>query len=123
MAFPVAQHLTAIVESSGDAIISEDLEGRILSWNRGAESLFGYSAWEMVGRRISVLIPPDRLDEEQRELQRIASGEVIEPFDTLRLHSDGHAVHVSVSVFPLRDQAGVVIGAAKIARDIGQRVA
>jgi PAS domain S-box-containing protein len=120
--FTVPEHLTAIVESSGDAIISEDLEGRILSWNRGAERLFGYSAWEMVGRGMSVLIPPDRADEEQRELQRIACGEAIEPFDTVRLHRDGQTVQVSVSAFPLRDPTGVVIGAAKIARDIRQRV-
>src|SRR4051812_3216920 len=106
MDFTVAQHLTAIVESSGDAIISEDLDGRILSWNRGAERLFGYPPSEMVGRRISVLIPDDRADEERRELQRIASGEVIEPFDTVRMHRDGHRLPVSVSVFPLRDTSG-----------------
>jgi PAS domain S-box-containing protein len=112
--------LAALVESSDDAIIGKTFEGIVTSWNGGAQRLFGYSAEEMIGRSISLLIPPDRLHEEPEILKHLAEGHV-ERFDTVRLHKDGHEIHVSVTSSPMRDSAGNLIGASKVVRDITER--
>ena len=115
------QRLAAIVESSDDAIVSKDLDGTITSWNRGAERLFGYTAAETVGRPITMLIPDDRLDEEPIILARLRLGERIEHYETVRRRKDGSLVDISLTVSPIRDSAGTVVGASKIARDITER--
>ena len=115
------QRLASIVDSSHDAIVSKDLNGRVTTWNRGAERLFGYAASEMIGRSITTLIPPDRLHEEVRILDRIRRNERVDPYETVRMRRDGSLVDVSVSVSPLRNATGEVIGASKIARDISKR--
>jgi len=116
-----AQHLAAIVESSDDAIVSKDLRGIIQSWNRGAERLFGYTADEVLGKPVYILIPEDRHDEEPGILARIARGERVDPYETVRRRKDGTLIDISLSVSPVRDAGGRVIGAAKIARDITER--
>jgi len=113
--------LAAIVESSDDAIVSKDLNGIITSWNRGAEMLFGYSPDEAVGRSITMLIPPDRLSEEDVVLDRVRRGLRVEPFDTVRRRKDGTLVDVSVAVSPIHDESGAIVGASKIARNISDR--
>lgn len=113
--------LAAIVESSDDAIISKDLDGIITSWNGAAESIFGYTASEAIGRHISLIIPEDRLDEETRIITRIRNGQRVEHFDTLRRRRDGSLVAISVTVSPVRNREGRVIGASKTARDITER--
>ena len=113
--------LAAIVESSDDAIVGKDLDGIVTSWNPGAERLFGYSAAEMVGQPITRLIPPGRIHEETEVLARIRGGERVEPFDTVRLRKDASEIAVMVSVSPIRDKAGRIVGASKVARDITQR--
>jgi two-component system, chemotaxis family, CheB/CheR fusion protein len=112
--------LAAIVESSDDAIIAKDLNGLILSWNAGAERLFGYRADEVIGKSITILTPPELQGEEERILRKLSSGERIEHFETVRLTRDGQRVAVSVSESPIRDSQGNIIGASKIARDITQ---
>jgi two-component system CheB/CheR fusion protein len=122
--FPTAAahaFLASIVESSDDAIVSKDLNGTVTSWNRGAELLFGYTAEEMVGQSILRLIPVDRLAEETEILDRIRRAEKVDHFETVRRRKDGSLVDVSVTVSPIRDANGVVVGASKIARDITQR--
>ncbi|MCW5979967.1 MAG: PAS domain S-box protein [Bryobacteraceae bacterium] len=114
--------LAAIVESSDEAIISANLNGIVMSWNRGAERIFGYSAEEMIGRSISVMAPPGRVDEMIAILARIRSGERIEELQTLRRARHGGLVNVSLTVSPLRDASGAVVGVSKIARDITERV-
>jgi PAS domain S-box-containing protein len=113
--------LAAIVESSDDAIVSKDLNGVIMSWNKGAEKLLGYAAEEVIGRSIMILIPPDRLDEETRVLESIRRGEKIDHFETVRRRKDGSLVEVSLTVSPVRNKKGRIIGASKIARDITER--
>jgi two-component system, chemotaxis family, CheB/CheR fusion protein len=113
--------LAAIVESSDDAIISKDLNGVIQSWNAAAQRLFGYTAEQAVGRHISFLIPADRADEEDQILARLRAGERVYHFDTVRVRGDGQPVHVSLTISPVRDEAGRVVGASKIARDITDR--
>ena len=113
--------LAAIVESSDDAIISKDLNGIITSWNRGAERLFGYTEQEMVGQPVTMLIPPERLDEEPSILARIRRGERVEHYETMRCRKDGTAVDVSLAISPILDTHGRVVGASKIARDITER--
>jgi PAS domain S-box-containing protein len=115
------QRLVSLIESAHDAIISKDLNGIITSWNRGAERLFGYSAKEVVGKPITILIPQDRLAEEPKILARIRSGERIEHFDTVRRRKDGSLVDISLTVSPLFDTDGRIIGASKIARDVTDR--
>jgi PAS domain S-box-containing protein len=117
----LAGHLAAIVESSDDAIVSKTLDGIIVSWNRGAERLFGYTAAEAVGRPIMILIPPDRTDEEHNILSRIGQGLRVETYDTIRLRKDGQPVHVSLTISPVYDASGRIVGASKIARDISER--
>ncbi|TPL86195.1 PAS domain S-box protein [Mesorhizobium sp. B2-3-12] len=111
-------HLSAIVESSFDAIVSKDLNGVIKSWNAGAQRLFGYTADETVGRSVTMLIPDDHLDEEPRILERIRKGERVETYETIRRRKDGSLVPVSLTISPVRNAVGQIIGASKIARDI-----
>jgi PAS domain S-box-containing protein len=115
------QRLAAIVDSSDDAIISKSLQGIIQSWNAAAERLFGYNAKEALGRHISILIPADRLPEEDQIISRIRAGERVDHMDTVRLRKDGQPVQISLTVSPVRDADGRVIGASKIARDITER--
>ena len=113
--------LAAIVECSDDAIVSKTLDGIIQSWNGGASRIFGYSAEEAVGKPILLIVPPELHAQEQQILRRLGNGERIEHFDTIRLTKDGRRIPISLSVSPLRDARGVIIGAAKIARDISER--
>jgi PAS domain S-box-containing protein len=113
--------LAAIVASSNDAIVSKDLNGIITSWNAGAQQLFGYTPEEAIGQSISMLIPPERAAEEPLILQRIRSGERVEHFETFRRRKDGSLVNISVTISPIVDDRGRVIGASKIARDITER--
>ena len=116
-----AAHFAAIVASSDDAIVSKDLNGVVTSWNAGAERLFGYTAAEIVGRPITVLIPEERLDEEPGILDRIRRGDRIDHYETVRQRKDGSRVHISLTVSPIKSAAGEIIGASKIARDISDR--
>jgi len=109
--------LAAIVDSSSDAIIGKTLEGTVTAWNEGAHRLFGYAAEEIVGRSIRLLVPPGRSDEEAEILRRLARAERIEQLDTVRRAKDGHEVEVSVTMSPIRDSRGTIIGVAKVARD------
>jgi two-component system, chemotaxis family, CheB/CheR fusion protein len=113
--------LAAIVTFSKDAIISKDLDGVVTSWNRGAEELFGYTAKEMVGQPVSRLIPDEHLDEEPHIVQSIRRGEVIEHYETVRRRKDGSLVDIALTVSPLRDAGGAIVGASKIARDVTER--
>jgi PAS domain S-box-containing protein len=117
----VHELLAAIVESSDDAIISKDLNGIIRSWNRGAERLFGYKPGEILGRHISTLCPPAVVDEIPNILERIQRGERVDHYETKRLTKDGRILTVSLTVSPIRDSSGVVIGASKVARDMTER--
>jgi PAS domain S-box-containing protein len=114
-------HLAAIVESSDDAIISKTLQSIILSWNNGAERLFGYSPQEAIGQPITILLPPERRAEEQHILERIIRGERIEHFETVRVAKDGRRIAISLTISPIRDDRGEIIGASKVARDISAR--
>lgn len=114
-------HLAAIVESSNDAIISKDLNGIITSWNRGAENLFGYRAKEVIGKSVTILIPPDHLDEEPQILERIRRGEKVVFYETTRMRKNKSRVETSLTVSPIFDYAGKIIGASKIAHDISER--
>jgi PAS domain S-box-containing protein len=113
--------LASIIENSSDAIISRDLDGAITSWNRGAARTYGYAAAEMIGKSLSDLIPSDRREHEEAVLARIRMGEAPEPYETVRRRKDGRLIDVSVTVSPMRDDAGNVVGASKIARDITER--
>ena len=108
----------AIVASSDDAIISKDLNGIVRSWNQAAERMFGYTAEEMVGNPITVLFPPDRLDEEPRILDQIRRGQRVDHFETIRVCKDGRHLDISVTISPVKDRAGNIIGVSKVARDI-----
>jgi PAS domain S-box-containing protein len=113
--------LAAIVQSSHDAIIGKSLEGVVTSWNAGAEQLFGYSAREMVGQSVLRIIPPDRQAEEAAILARLRRGEHVDHYETARIAKDGRVVEVSLSISPVRDATGAIVGASKIARDITER--
>ena len=116
-----ARRLAAIVESSDDAILAKDLNGVIITWNQGAERLFGYTQDEVVGKPITILIPADRRDEEPTILARIRSGERIEHYETIRRRKDGSLVEISLTVSPIKNLDGRIVGASKIARDITQQ--
>jgi PAS domain S-box-containing protein len=114
-------HMAAIIESSDDAIISKDLNGIIVSWNEGAERLFGYTATEVIGKSVTILIPQGRGDEEPYILEHIRRGERVDHYETVRRRKDGSEIDISLTVSPIRDRSGKVIGASKIARDITER--
>jgi PAS domain S-box-containing protein len=113
--------LSAIVQSSDDAILSKDLNGIITSWNQGAEKIFGYTSDETVGKPVTILIPADRADEEPSILERVRRGDRIDHYETVRRRKDGSLVDISLTVSPIIDEHGAIIGASKIARDITQR--
>jgi PAS domain S-box-containing protein len=117
----VQSWLAAIVESSDDAIVSKDLNGIIRSWNVGAEHLFGYTEEEAIGQSVTMLMPPDRVDEEKKILDRIKRGDRVDHFETIRRRKDGTLFDISLTISPIRDDTGVIIGASKIARDITDR--
>ncbi|HEV8344776.1 MAG TPA: MEDS domain-containing protein [Candidatus Binatia bacterium] len=110
--------LVAIVESSDDAIISKTLDGIITSWNRGADRLFGYAPQEAIGQPITIIVPPERHDEERSILERLRRGERIDHYETVRASKDGRLIDVSITISPIRDRRGRIIGASKVARDI-----
>src|SRR5258706_10806990 len=110
--------LAAIVDSSDDAIVSKTLDGVITSWNPAAERLFGYSAGEAIGQHILLIIPADRRSEEEDVLSRLRRGEKIDHFETVRRTKDGRLIPISLTVSPVRDGKGTLIGASKVARDI-----
>jgi two-component system cell cycle sensor histidine kinase/response regulator CckA len=118
---PSESLLASIVASSDDAIVSKTLDGLVTSWNRGAERIFGYTAAEMIGQPIIRLFPPDRVEEEADIIARLQRGETVKRYETVRRHKSGALIDVSVTVSPLRDAAGRIIGASKIARDITER--
>jgi PAS domain S-box-containing protein len=120
-AYKIRSNLAAIVESSDDAIISKGLDGIISTWNHGAQQMFGYTAGEIIGKPVTVLFPPGHIDEEVAILEKIRRGERVEHFETVRMRKDGNVLNVSLTISPVRDADGVVIGASKIARDITQR--
>ncbi|HEV7798794.1 MAG TPA: PAS domain S-box protein [Pyrinomonadaceae bacterium] len=113
--------LAGIVESSDDAIISKDLDGIINSWNKGAERIFGYTAAEAIGQPATLLIPPDRLDEEPTILNKLRHGERVDHYETVRRRKDGSTIDISLTVSPIKNVEGKVIGGSKIARDISER--
>jgi PAS domain S-box-containing protein len=117
----VIARMAAIVESSDDAIVGKDLNGIILSWNKGAEKIFGYTAEEVIGKSIMILVPPDRENEESYILDCIRRGERIVHYETVRRCKENHEIYVSLTVSPIRDKAGKIIGVSKIARDVSER--
>jgi PAS domain S-box-containing protein len=116
-----ASRLVAVVESSADAIVTKDLNGIITSWNRGAERIFGYSAEEAIGKSVTILIPPNRIDEETEILQRVRRGEGVDYYETVRRRKDGGLIDISLAVSPIKSPDGEIVGASKIARDITER--
>jgi two-component system, chemotaxis family, CheB/CheR fusion protein len=116
-----ARHLAALVESSHDAIVSKTLDGTIQSWNHAAERIFGYSADEIIGKSVLLLIPPERHHEEEVILAKLRNKERIEHYETVRRRKDGSPIDVSISVSPILDEAGNVVGGSKIARDVTER--
>jgi PAS domain S-box-containing protein len=114
-------HLAAIVESSDDAIISRTLDGTVLSWNRGAERVYGYMAEEIIGRSITMLVPPHLLDEEAHILERLQRGDHLDQYETVRVRKDGKLLDVSLTISPITDTEGRILGISMIARDVSQR--
>src|SRR6185312_6022988 len=112
--------LAAIVESSDDAIVGKSLDGTITSWNKSAERIFGYTAEEAIGRNINLVVPDDRRAEAEVILAKIRAGEHVAPFETVRRHKNGTTVELSVTVSPIRDASGQVVGASKTARETGR---
>src|SRR5262245_32912945 len=115
------RHLAKIGDSSDDAIVSKDLNGIVTSWNGSAERMFGYTAAEVVGRSIRLIIPADRQSEEDFVLSRIRAGESVRHYETIRQRKDGTLIPISLTVSPIYDDRGVVVGASKVARDISDR--
>src|SRR5678816_2019470 len=113
--------LSAIIESAEDAIISKTLQGIITSWNAGAERIFGYTAEEVIGKSITILIPEGHLDEEPAILARLKAGQRIEHYETVRVRKDGHQIDISLTVSPIKGPDGTIIGASKIAREITEQ--
>ncbi|HXH83000.1 MAG TPA: PAS domain S-box protein [Candidatus Tectomicrobia bacterium] len=119
--FSIESHVAAIVDSADDAIVSKDLDGVILSWNRAAARMFGWTAAEAIGRHITLIIPEERRAEEDEILARIRRGEGIDHFETVRATKDGRRLDISLTVSPVRDADGRIVGASKIARDVTER--
>ena len=117
----VRARLAAIIESSEDAIIAKTLEGIITNWNRGAQKIYGYSSEEVLGKPINILVPPDRPNEIPKILERLRRGEAIEHYETVRVTKDGRRVDISLTISPIRDSSGNIVGASTIARDITER--
>jgi PAS domain S-box-containing protein len=117
-----AAHLAAIVASSDDVIVSKTLDGTITSWNSSAERILGYTAGEAIGQHIKLIIPPDRWPEEDEVLARIGRGEKVDHFETVRRTKDGRLLNISLTVSPIRDAQGTIVGASKVARDITDRL-
>src|SRR5262245_61570728 len=115
------QWLGAIIESSDDAIISKNLDGIIMSWNKGAERIFGYQEQEVIGKSVTLLMPPERYNEEPAILAGIRQGGRFDHYETVRKHKDGTLIDISLSISPIKEAGGRIIGASKIARDISQR--
>src|SRR5438105_4879897 len=113
--------LAAIVESSDDAIIGQELDGTIVTWNAGAETIYGYSAQEAIGRTISLIHPPERPADLAQIFDKITKGERVHHYDTVRVHKDGRRVDISLTVSPIRDRLGRIIGASGIGRDVTER--
>jgi PAS domain S-box-containing protein len=120
--FDVATHLAAIIASSDDAIVSKTLEGVITSWNPGAQRIFGYTADEAVGQHIRLIIPRDQWAEEDEVLARIGRGERVDHFETIRRAKDGHLLNISLTISPIKDGSGRIVGASKVGRDITERM-
>src|SRR2546430_4064880 len=114
-------HLASIVESSDDAIVGKTLDGKIASWNLGAETVYGYTASEVVGRPLTILVPAEYQDEIPEILERIKREERIQHYETVRVRKDGHKINVSVTISPIKDASGKVVGASAIARDVTAR--
>jgi PAS domain S-box-containing protein len=119
--FPRKSVLAFSREASDDAIIGKTLDGTIVSWNKGAEKIYGYKAEEIVGRSIAILLPPGKPDELPAIMKQLRCGEPIESYETTRVHKDGHLIDVSLTISPVKDKAGKVVGASAIARDITKR--
>ena len=119
--FDVETHLASIIASSDDVIVSKTLEGVIMSWNPAAERIFGYTAAEAIGQNIRLIIPHDRWAEEDDVLARIGRGERVDHFETVRRAKDGHMLNISLTVSPIKDRSGKIVGASKVARDITER--
>jgi PAS domain S-box-containing protein len=115
-------HWAAIIESSDDAIISKSADGFITSWNKGAQQLYGYTPEEIIGKPVSVLMPPEKKDDFPYIMKQLHEGKRVEHYETQRITKDGRILHVSITVSPIRDSSGNIIGASKIARDITERV-
>src|SRR5687767_15377673 len=113
--------LAALIESADDAIISKTLDGIITSWNHGAQRIFGYTAEEAIGKSVTMLIPPDHVDEEPAILARLRAGDRIEHYETIRLTKDGRRIDISLTVSPIKGPNGQIVGASKIARDITEQ--
>src|SRR5215472_4571970 len=118
---PASAELWSIIDNSDDAIITKNLDGIISSWNRSAERIFGYTAPEVIGKSVTILIPPDRQNEEPAILARLRRGERVDHYETVRQRKDGSLVIISLTVSPVRDAEGNILGASKIARDITER--
>jgi PAS domain S-box-containing protein len=114
-------YLATIVECSDDSITSKSLDGTIKSWNKGSEKMFGYSAKEAIGKHISLIIPPECINEDEKILERIRNNEIVDHYETVRTKNNGERLYVSITVSPLKDQSGIIIGVSKIARDITAR--
>jgi PAS domain S-box-containing protein len=119
--FPATAELWSIIENSDDAIITKNLDGIISSWNKSAERIFGYTAPEVIGKSVTILIPPERQDEEPTILARLRRGERIDHHETVRQRKDGSLIDISLTVSPIRNATGEIVGASKIARDITER--
>src|SRR5262249_711393 len=113
--------LAAVIESADDAIISKTLEGIITSWNKGAERIFGYTADEVIGKSVTILIPTDDLEEEPHILARLRAGERIDHYETVRMRKDGTRIDISLTVSPIKGPTSHIVGASKVARDITTR--
>ena len=112
---------SSIVDSSNDAIISNDLNGIITSWNKGAEKLWGYSTEEMMGKSVFILVPPGRLAESRRNIETVGAGGIVDHFETVRIRKDGSLVDISISLSPVKKKSGEIVGVSAIVQDISDQ--